>query len=279
MGISAVLRLFRAQVLPARSQISPKGSEKIRALLKTGSSVVTGRRLRNRNHLAAGGSITRIYSGRITSTVEDPIVVASLAAVVVNNREVRHAHGSVLGALRGRLARGPDIIASAKMRDLETIDLALTAAATATWSSVRLHTPNAPKTTTYHRCLPAGTSRTRFALRSAGIAQGRGRAEPLPSHSNKAGPLAALEISVVVDTPSQLIARRRRTRFRHDAGSAKRREQGRSTTPSRTACARRKSPPKKAVRQGMDQKKSSAYSKAPQDGLGGLGKVSSESKQ
>jgi twitching motility protein PilT len=80
-------------------------------------------------------------------TVEDPIeFVHSSQSCLVNHREVGLHTKSFATALRGALREDPDIILVGEMRDLETIELALTAAATGHLVFGTLHTPSAAKT-------------------------------------------------------------------------------------------------------------------------------------
>lgn len=80
-------------------------------------------------------------------TLEDPIeYVFESKGCHVNQREV-HAHtASFAKALRGALREDPDVIMVGEMRDLETIQLALTAAETGHLVLGTLHTGNAPRT-------------------------------------------------------------------------------------------------------------------------------------
>jgi len=80
-------------------------------------------------------------------TLEDPIeYVFESKGCHVNQREV-HAHtDSFAKALRGALREDPDVIVVGEMRDLETIQLALTAAETGHLVLGTLHTGNAPRT-------------------------------------------------------------------------------------------------------------------------------------
>ncbi len=80
-------------------------------------------------------------------TLEDPIeYVFDSKGCHVNQREV-HAHtDSFAKALRGALREDPDVIMVGEMRDLETIQLALTAAETGHLVLGTLHTGNAPRT-------------------------------------------------------------------------------------------------------------------------------------
>src|SRR5437899_4688243 len=80
-------------------------------------------------------------------TVEDPIeFVHQSQGCIVNHREVGLHTKSFSTALRGALREDPDIILVGEMRDLETIRLAVEAAATGHLVFGTLHTTNAAKT-------------------------------------------------------------------------------------------------------------------------------------
>src|SRR3989441_7310147 len=80
-------------------------------------------------------------------TIEDPIeFVHQSQSCLVNHREVGMHTKSFAAALRGALREDPDIILVGEMRDFETIELALTAAATGHLVFGTLHTPSAAKT-------------------------------------------------------------------------------------------------------------------------------------
>ncbi len=80
-------------------------------------------------------------------TIEDPIeFVHRSQGCLINQREV-HAHTkSFAAALKAALREDPDVILVGEMRDLETIQLALTAAETGHLVFGTLHTSSAPKT-------------------------------------------------------------------------------------------------------------------------------------
>src|SRR5687768_7105023 len=86
------------------------------------------------------------FEGHIL-TVEDPIeFVHPSKKCLVNQRELGpHTH-SFANALRAALREDPDIILVGELRDLETIQLALTAAETGHLVFATLHTSSAPKT-------------------------------------------------------------------------------------------------------------------------------------
>ena len=80
-------------------------------------------------------------------TVEDPIeFVHESKNCLVNHREVGLHTRSFASALRGALREDPDIILVGELRDLETIELALTAASTGHLVFGTLHTQSAAKT-------------------------------------------------------------------------------------------------------------------------------------
>jgi twitching motility protein PilT len=80
-------------------------------------------------------------------TVEDPIeFVHQSQGCIVNHREVGLHTKTFASALRGALREDPDIILVGEMRDLETISLAVEAAATGHLVFGTLHTENAAKT-------------------------------------------------------------------------------------------------------------------------------------
>jgi twitching motility protein PilT len=80
-------------------------------------------------------------------TVEDPVeFVHRSQGCIVNHREVGRHTRSFATALRAALREDPDIILVGEMRDLETIQLAVEAAATGHLVFGTLHTQSASKT-------------------------------------------------------------------------------------------------------------------------------------
>ena len=80
-------------------------------------------------------------------TLEDPIeFVHESRSCLVNHREVGVHTKSFSAGLRGALREDPDLILVGEMRDLETIELAITAAATGHLVFGTLHTQSASKT-------------------------------------------------------------------------------------------------------------------------------------
>jgi twitching motility protein PilT len=80
-------------------------------------------------------------------TIEDPVEFKHPAKrCVVNQREVGKDTHSFANALKASLREDPDVILVGELRDLETIQLALTAAETGHLVFGTLHTNNAPST-------------------------------------------------------------------------------------------------------------------------------------
>ncbi len=80
-------------------------------------------------------------------TIEDPVeFVHPSKQSLVNQREVGSSTKSFAKALKSALREDPDVILVGEMRDLETIQLAMTAAETGHLVMGTLHTTSAPKT-------------------------------------------------------------------------------------------------------------------------------------
>ncbi len=80
-------------------------------------------------------------------TVEDPVeYYHSTIKSLINQRELGHSTHSFANALKSALREDPDVILVGEMRDLETIQLALTAAETGHLVLSTLHTSTAVKT-------------------------------------------------------------------------------------------------------------------------------------
>src|SRR2546429_775486 len=138
-------------------------------------------------------------------TIEDPIeFVHQSQSCLVNHREVGMHTKSFAAALRGALREDPDIILVGEMRDLETIQLAIEAAATGHLVFGTLHTPSAAKT--IDRVIdvfPAGQqNQIRNTLSEAlkGVV-----AQNLFKRVDVKGRVAALEILVVTPAIANLI--------------------------------------------------------------------------
>src|SRR5437762_2854101 len=143
-------------------------------------------------------------------TIEDPIeFVHESRRALVNQREVgMHTH-SFANALRGALREDPDVILVGEMRDLETIELALTAAATGHLVFGTLHTSNASKAV--DRIIDVFPTTQQNQIRTTLAESLKGViAQNLFKRIDKPGRVAALEI-LVVDTAIANLVREGKT--------------------------------------------------------------------
>jgi twitching motility protein PilT len=146
-GCAAVFRQIPSKVLSAEQLGLPPILLKT-AMLRKGLVLVTGPTGSGKSTTLAG-IIDHANKNRKDHilTVEDPIeFVHESQGCLVNHREVGLHTKSFGSALRGALREDPDIILVGEMRDLETIRLAVEAAATGHLVFGTLHTTNAAKT-------------------------------------------------------------------------------------------------------------------------------------
>src|SRR5215469_10680545 len=146
-GVAAVFRQIPSKVLTTEQLGLPPIMKKF-ATLHKGLVLVTGPTGSGKSTtLAAIVDFANKTRKDHIITVEDPIeFVHQSQECLVNHREVGLHTKSFAAALRGALREDPDIILVGEMRDLETIELALTAAATGHLVFGTLHTPSAAKT-------------------------------------------------------------------------------------------------------------------------------------
>jgi len=138
-------------------------------------------------------------------TIEDPIeFVHPNLKSLVNQREVGANTGSFAKALKAALREDPDIILVGEMRDLETIQLALTAAETGHLVFGTLHTNNAHKTVDrIIDVFPEGKQSQIRVMLSESL-RGVIAQSLLPRH-DKPGRVAALEVLVCKKAIANLI--------------------------------------------------------------------------
>lgn len=129
-------------------------------------------------------------------TVEDPIeFVHESKSSLVSHREVGVHTKSFAAALRGALREDPDILLVGEMRDLETIELAITAAATGHLVFGTLHTQSASKTV--DRIIDVFPADQQNKIRQTLSEAMKGVvAQTLFKRSDKKGRIAAFEILV-----------------------------------------------------------------------------------
>ena len=146
-GVGAVFRKIPTKILTldelGMPQILADISRKEKGLV-----LVTGPTGSGKSTTLAGmiDLINNELEGHIL-TVEDPIeFVHRSKKCLVNQREVGPHTKNFNAALRAALREDPDIILVGELRDLETVQLALTAAETGHLVFGTLHTSSAPKT-------------------------------------------------------------------------------------------------------------------------------------
>ncbi|PKL78014.1 MAG: type IV pili twitching motility protein PilT [Candidatus Melainabacteria bacterium HGW-Melainabacteria-1] len=147
-GIGAVFRVIPTKILTAEELGLPPALTEYFCHLHKGLVLVTGATGSGKSTTLAA-MIDYINSHRSDHilTVEDPIeFVHSSKKGLVNQREVGRNTRSFATALKAALREDPDVILVGEMRDLETIELAITAAETGHLVFGTLHASSAPKT-------------------------------------------------------------------------------------------------------------------------------------
>ncbi|MGJ8653377.1 MAG: type IV pilus twitching motility protein PilT [Opitutaceae bacterium] len=209
-GIAAVFRTIPAEILTIEQLGLPSICKKF-ATLKKGLILVTG-------PTGSGKSTTLAaiidYANSMRTdhiiTVEDPIeFVHKSKKALIDHREVGLHTKSFASALRGALREDPDIILVGEMRDLETITLALEAAATGHLVFATLHTPSASKTV--DRIIDVFPAEQQNQIRTTLSEAVKGViAQNLFKRIDEPGRVAALEV-LVVDTPIANLIREGKT--------------------------------------------------------------------
>jgi twitching motility protein PilT len=146
-GEGAVFRTIPTKILTLDELAMPKIMKDLCDREK-GLILVTGPTGSGKSTTLAGmiDYLNNTFEGHIL-TIEDPIeFVHASKKCLVNQRELGAQTHSFANALRAALREDPDIILVGEMRDLETIQLALTAAETGHLVFGTLHTSSAPKT-------------------------------------------------------------------------------------------------------------------------------------
>lgn len=146
-GIGAVFREIPSEILSVEQLGLPVVINRL-ALLPRGLVLVTGPTGSGKSTTLAAiiDEANRKRKDHII-TIEDPIeFVHTSKNCVINHRELNTHTRSFSAALRAALREDPDIILVGEMRDLETMELALEAAATGHLVFSTVHTTSAAKT-------------------------------------------------------------------------------------------------------------------------------------
>ncbi len=176
------------------------------AMLKKGLVVVTGPTGSGKSTtLAAMVDYANKNRRDHIITVEDPIeFVHESKNSLVNHREVGIHTKSFAAALKGALREDPDVILVGEMRDLETIELALTAASTGHLVFGTLHTQSASKTV--DRIIDVFPAEQQNKIRATLSEALKGVvAQNLFKRIDKKGRVAALEILVFTTAVANLV--------------------------------------------------------------------------
>jgi twitching motility protein PilT len=147
-GIGAVFRLIPTEIKSSEDLGLPKVLTEYFCHLHKGLVLVTGATGSGKSTTLAAmiDYINRNRRDHIL-TVEDPIeFVHQSKSCLINQREVGKNTLSFANALKAALREDPDVILVGEMRDLETIELAITAAETGHLVFGTLHASSAPKT-------------------------------------------------------------------------------------------------------------------------------------
>lgn len=196
-GIAAVFRVIPGTILSVEDLGLPKQVLKF-ANLSRGLVLVTGPTGSGKSTTLAAiiDFINRTRKDHIL-TVEDPIeFVHENKGCLINQREVGSHTKSFASALKAALREDPDVILVGEMRDLETVELAITAAETGHLVFGTLHTSSAAKTV--DRIIDVFPSSQQAQIRTMLSESLKGVvAQQLLRRADKPGRIAALEILFV----------------------------------------------------------------------------------
>jgi twitching motility protein PilT len=150
-------------------------------------------------------------------TIEDPIEYAFRdKRSVINQRELGFDTTAFSRALRAALRQDPDVILVGEMRDLETVEIAMTAAETGHLVLSTLHTVDAAETINRVISIFPPHQQAQVRLQLAGILKGVISQRLVPRADGK-GMVPAVEIMVQTARVRELIEDPVRTKELHDA--------------------------------------------------------------
>jgi twitching motility protein PilT len=146
-GPAAVMRAIPNEIVSLETLGAPEILKKLCSLPK-GLILVTGPTGSGKSTtLAAMVNHINENEGKHIITIEDPVeFVHRSKKCLINQREIGKNTHSFAKALRSALREDPDVILVGELRDIETMQLALTAAETGHLVMGTLHTNSAPKT-------------------------------------------------------------------------------------------------------------------------------------
>jgi twitching motility protein PilT len=146
-GAAAVFRIIPSKILSADDLKLPEGIRRM-TMFKKGLVLVTGPTGSGKSTtLAAMIDLINTTRKEHILTLEDPLeFIHENKQSLINQRQIGEHTNSFGSALRAALREDPDIILVGEMRDLETIQLAMSAAETGHLVFGTLHTNTAAKT-------------------------------------------------------------------------------------------------------------------------------------
>lgn len=204
-GLGAVFRIIPSKILSAK-ELGLSESILRFTNLSRGLVLVTGPTGSGKSTTLAA-MIDHINQTRRDHilTIEDPVeFVHQNKGCLVNHREVSNHTESFASALRAALREDPDVILVGEMRDLETIELAITAAETGHLVFGTLHTNSAAKTV--DRIIDAFPSGQQAQIRAMLSESLKGViSQQLLKRADKPGRVAALEILFVNSAVANLV--------------------------------------------------------------------------
>jgi twitching motility protein PilT len=215
--VGGVFRVIPFKIMTIEQLNLPKVLEKI-ATEERGLILVTGTTGSGKSTSLAA-MIDFINTNRTCHilTVEDPIeFLIRDKRSVVNQREVGVDTKSFSRALKSALREDPDVILVGEMRDLETIEIAMTAAETGHLVMSTLHTLDAPETITRIVSAFPPYQQKQVRLQLASILKAVISQRLVPRADGK-GRVAAVEVLRSTARVRELIEDKERTKELHDA--------------------------------------------------------------
>ena len=204
-GIGGVFRVIPAQIKTLRDLAIPDAVYSL-ARLKKGLVLVTGATGSGKSTtLAAMIDLINKEKDHHIITLEDPIeFIHPRGKCLIHQRQLGFHMESFATGLRAALREDPDVILGGEMRDLDTIQLALTAAETGLLVLGTLHTSSAPKT--IDRIIDVFPTTQQAQIRTMLGESLRGViSQSLLRRADRKGRIAALEIMICNSAIQNLI--------------------------------------------------------------------------
>ncbi len=204
-GVEAVMRVIPS-IIPTPEQLGLPPAVVGLAAIPKGLVLVTGPTGSGKSTTLA--ALIDQINGRAKKhilTVEDPIEFTYEArSCVVRQREIGQHTRSFANALRAALREDPNVILVGEMRDLETIQLTITAAETGHLTFATLHTQDAPSTVDRFIDVFPPHQQTQVRVQLAASLQGVVSQILLPRKDGK-GRIAAREVMIMTPAIQNLI--------------------------------------------------------------------------